>query len=303
MKVRAGLELPALPIDAKLRAVLNSALAKAGARPAAPSAEPYWGPEQFGLERARVWREASAEERRAILELGGRMLLEEAYFIEKSGMAFTAKMCLLATSIEERQLYSLFAADEAAHLAEVMGYLGDAPTDTNSPFLRLLSALIEDGDRDSLVFTIQIVLEGWGLSHYRRMATSCRSKPLEEALHRIVRDEARHHGSGVVLFDEERLSPASRAYIEETLLRFLGMVRVGPQGLATAVAKVKGGLTAHQKLELFIDLGGEAHAQQRLDSLEGLMLKAGASGIARALRAKGAFTPLAVSACARECAA
>ena len=46
----------------------------------------------------------------------------------------------------------------------------------------MLASLIEEGDRESLVFIIQVILEGWGLTHYRSLAQGCQSEDFTEVL-------------------------------------------------------------------------------------------------------------------------
>jgi hypothetical protein len=296
VSVRAGLDLPHLPEGDRLRSVLASALASGEAAAAGASAAPrgpYWDANFFGLDRSSAFGRASEESRRAVLSAAGRGLLEEAYFIEKAGLAFTAKMCLLAESTEERMLYSLFSADEAEHFAAISRFVEGTPDPSGHPFLSLLSSVIENGDRDSLVFLIQIVLEGWGLTHYRAMSGACLDPALSAALQGVLKDEARHHGSGLVLIDAGGgLQASSREYVTSALVRFLSMVRAGPQGVVFAVESVLGGSTRRQRIKLLEELDTAAHAHQRLELLRGLMVRAGAGDIVADLEGEGMFAPL-----------
>ena len=56
----------------------------------------FWPAKHFNLDRVTIFRDASEEEREQILEGCCRDLLEEAYWIEKLGMYFAAKMSLMA---------------------------------------------------------------------------------------------------------------------------------------------------------------------------------------------------------------
>ncbi len=296
--VHVGLELPLRAGVPRLGPVVESAAARLGASTrGTPEERAYWSAAHFGLDRARAFREASAEVQ-AVARLDVcRAALEEAYFIERSGMAFTAKMVLLSESVEERMLYCLFAGDEAAHLHEVSAFLGEPPTGTGGPFLDLLGELIEAGDRDSLVLVIQVVLEGWGLVHYRGLAEHCLDERLAAALQAILRDEARHHGSGLVLAQARPLSPLARAWTTEILVRFLAMVQAGPQGLVAALDRAHGGLSRAQRLEAFEDLDATAHAAERLGVLRGLIEKAGAQAVVDELERRGCFRPLTPEEC------
>jgi hypothetical protein len=110
----------------------------------------------------------------------GDALLQEALHIETMGVAFAARMALLATTVEERMLYGFFAAEEATHLAGVSRFASRCPAE--GPFLAMLDELIAEGDRATLVLVVQVVLEGWGLDHYRGLARACRGPALAGVL-------------------------------------------------------------------------------------------------------------------------
>ena len=107
--------------------------------------------------------------------------------------------------------------------------------------------MIRDGQRESLVFIIQVILEGWGLAHYRSLLKACKHDGFREVLERILRDEARHHGSGVVLCRERGLPERARGEVLETMRSFLEMVRYGPQAVLAAIEEELGGFNREQK--------------------------------------------------------
>ena len=119
--VRAGLEMRPLEESHPVRRTVRAAIRRrrgvddAGGR----EGHAHWGAGYYGLDRVRLFAGAREAQRRAILEACGRALLEEAFFIEKCGIGYAAKMVLLAETSCERQLYGLIAGDEAAHLAAI----------------------------------------------------------------------------------------------------------------------------------------------------------------------------------------
>jgi len=251
--VLAALDLTGLPKSHSLRPVLQAALAaRRGAEPGPFAGSPgaLWDAAHFGLDRSALFRDVDAETQQGILERCGRGLLEEAFFIERAGLVYCAKMILLAETTDERMLYALFAGDEAVHLDRVARFLPDPPTE------------------------------------------------LTAALHDILKDEARHHGSGLVLFNQAAPTAAIRDLIVEVLVRFLGMVQAGPQATVAAVDEALGGLSRARRVGLFEDLGAEDHARGRLGLLRTLMGKAEAAPIVHALEARGAFRPLRPEECA-----
>lgn len=298
----AGLNLPHIDSEDKLQRLL-SATFSSGKTPLTPLVSPsspslFWDANYFNLQKVQIFQDATEEEQREVLELCNRGLLEEAYFIEKAGMGYMAKMVLLAETIEERMLYALFSADEATHLAQIAPFIPIGETvDTDNPFLRLLADLVETPDKTVLLFAIQVVLEGWGLTHYRNLARCCLNLHLKEILTGFLQAEARHHGTGVTLFDRTSVSPSSRAAIVETLASFLQMVQAGPQSVVAAIEKAKGDLSRSQKVKIFAELDTETHSGTRLNLLRSLMGGAGAKAIVEDLEERNAFQPFSPESC------
>lgn len=268
----AGLGLPSLTPDHKLNRLLASALGqKAIPRPIDIDI-PLWNAECFQLSDCSFFNASTAIEQHQILHFAGQALLAESYAIEKAGVGYMAKMTLLAETTEERMLYSLFSADETTHLAQLTPFVRDPQVLGNEdPFLRLLEALLETGDRTALIFVIQVVLEGWGLSHYRRLSRHCQYPELGALFRSFLKTESQHHGAGILLFDTEMLCARSRGLIVDTLAAFLQMVQVGPQRLVEAIAQVKGGLTRAQRICLFTELDTEAQSREKLNLLRSLI--------------------------------
>lgn len=294
MQQREGIAGLALLPDAdgeKLGRILTAALGKLPA-PDQQNPPPTWRASYLGLPQVRLFQEASLGEQQAIVELASRGLLEEAYWIEKVGMGYMARMVLLAQTLQERMLYSLFTADEAAHLAQLRPFLASEPVATQDPFLHLLAEVVETCDRAVLVFVLQVVLEGWGLTHYRSLASGCESPALSRVFAGFLEAESRHQGTGLVLFQQISLSGSDQQAIVEVLTRFLQMVRVGPQRLLAAIAAVKGGLSQPQQIQALTELDTQTHSRQRLQLLRSLMKGPAAGAIVQQLEERGLFQPL-----------
>jgi hypothetical protein len=298
------IQLPLLEPGTRLQPLLSSALRKASGQDAPVLGETLtcWDADFFGLNRTRLYRETDAATRQRILEGCCRNVLEEALFIEDAGMVYTARMSLLARTEQERVLYALFGADEATHHAWFKEALGDAlPEVTPNAFHRLLTRSILDQAPGALVFLIQVFLEGWGIQRYGELQRACVHDGLRAMLASVLRDEARHHGSGVLLVQERRLlaslDPASREALVETLHAFLEMVRVGPQGVLDAFERATGGLTRDQRVTLLEELDTVAHSGSRLQMLRQLMLREKADDVVEALDRTGVFTPLPAEMC------
>lgn len=252
-----------------------------------------WNDDLLKLDRASLFRALPPEARESVRRACSLGLLKEAQMIEVAGMVFTAKMALLARTLEERELYSLFAADEARHFRSVSRWAGTAKEEdvSGNPFLDLLAKLIRFEERPVLVFLIQVVLEGWGIHHYGRLARAARDAELGRAFQEILRDEAQHHGSGLLLFHESDLSEEAFARLRDNMREFLRLVRLGPGAVLARLAAHGAKLDA-DSIRLFLtETEAEAKLRSDLREIENLIEKVGAERLLECLRREGAFAP------------
>jgi len=295
----AGFNLPHIGSTDRLQNILSLALKdRIGVSDRqSQNQNPYWDATHFGLDRVGIFREANPDRQTAILQIASYGLLAESYLIEKAGMGYMAKMVLLAETTEERMLYALFSAEEATHFAQVSNFLPSAiQIDLEyDAFLKFLAQLVETEDKSILQFVLQVVLEGWGISHYRNLAKDCRSIELGSLFASFLQDEAQHHRTGSILFDRSTLTKSSQDAIVEALTIFLRMIQVGPQQVLDSIAKVEGDLSRSQKLKILEELDTETHSGSRLKILRGLMRQA--SDIVDRLEQKGCFLPLPAHKC------
>lgn len=239
----------------------------------------YWGAESYGLDRLEFFLNAPKELQQCILNKLSNLRLEEAYHIEKAGIAFGAKMILESTTFEERKLYAHFTAEESEHLAMIESYLEHISDDhLSNSFLLYLSELIKSAPKEVLVFMIQVVLEGWGIEHYTELARTCKNPQLQKSLKKIVQDEAGHHGSGMLLFKQENLSLEHKKLITQTLSAFLNMVRVGPYSIITTLVQFLK-CDSSQVRSALIALDAAKETNKKLQTLRSLALRSGASEI------------------------
>jgi tRNA isopentenyl-2-thiomethyl-A-37 hydroxylase MiaE len=216
----------------------------------------------------------------------------EAYAIEKAGMSFAAKMSLLAPTLNEQKLYSLFAAEEARHFDFIDRSLGHPENLAMNPFVDLLHNLILTGERSCLLLLVQVVLEGWGIEHYAKMANTCQHPGARKALNGILADEAAHHGSGLSLFNSQHLSTTDLDYLEDKLGQFLYLVAVGPVSILQVLNKHLGPFTPEQHQQVLAEINATKETQRKLNLLKNLLRKAEAHAIVERLESRNAFTPL-----------
>ncbi len=252
-----------------------------------------WSAQWWGLDSSSVFAKFSAEKQNDVLSRCNQSLLSEAYFIEKSGLSYSAKMVLTAKNTDEAQLFALIGADEAKHLAWSEPYLSaDAKQLPRGHFLSFLSNLIEEYPPKLLVFLVQIILEGWGLDHYNRLAKSCAHPELSKIFAAILKDEALHHRSGAVLFDATQFSRRDFSLIEDALQHYTLMVRVGPQTALSAVDEVAGGLSNTELQEVLVALRHEEETPRKLSLLRNLMNQPQVDQVVEILDSEQCFLPV-----------
>jgi hypothetical protein len=220
--------------------------------------------------------------------------------IEIAGMSYTAKMSLLSETLEQRELYSHFSADEANHFRAIRALVGSPKLELveQNPFLKHLGLMIQDESKASLILLIQVILEGWGIPYYTRLANESCLPEASQVLHKIVADEAKHHGSGLLLFFENKLSQEELTRVQDRMTELLQMLRLGPAGVLLPLAKELGGMN-DQDLERYLN---ETNFQDKLksdlDLIQFLLKKAGAFKTSEKLREKGLFDMMNASQCA-----
>jgi hypothetical protein len=303
----AGFELPHLDEDNKVNRILASALeGRIGKQTDVKISKQldliYWNANFFGLDKVSFFQEASEEEQDGILQQCCEGVMKEAYFIEKAGIGYMAKMISIAETTEERMLYGCFCSDEVVHLSQICrflpeSFLNNEFAEIGNQFLELLAEVAESSDKTVLLFILQVVLEGWGLTHYRSLAKSCQNPELGAVIQSFLNDESRHHATGITLLNRTQINSISRGIIVEILAQFLQMVQIGPQSVVTAISNVKGGLSRQQSIQVLEELDTQNHSGVRLELLRSLMQSEQSIGIINELEMRGMFQPLPAEKC------
>ena len=299
--VRAGMNLAHAADDHPLHRLLAPVYGRDSYSLKTPHHAPhasFWPAHFHRLSNVTLFQNASAEHQEDILRHIHVGLLKEAYFIEKLGMAFGAKMLLLSETTEERLLYASLIADESHHLVCVGQFL-DAPEkrQTDNPFHQLLEEIIESAHRPALLFVIQVILEGWGLTHYRHLASHCAHLQLKEVLDAILIDEARHHGSGRILLKHQTLDADSIAQCKAALSEIFSMVKSGPQMVLQSIEQTLGALMPNDKIRVFEELHAQEDTQRKLDTLKNLVAVEETHELLRWGEDTDLFKPMAVKDC------
>ncbi|QNM94776.1 ferritin-like domain-containing protein [Chitinimonas koreensis] len=257
-----------------------------------------WPAAFFRLDRSAWWPGADAAGRAALLSRCAAGLLVEALGIERTAMDYCAGRVLASADPLEKQVYAFTAADEARHYHWLATLAGDAlcaaPPDA---FTRFLQRLVAEGSPHAQSYLLQVILEGWGIHHYQRLAAHATDARLAAAMAGIAQDEALHYAAGVAHFDAGRLDAADRALVRAALAELCTMLACGPLAVLGALETAAGGFGAAERIEAFEALFDREATQAKLDQLARYVAHGGMEGEAAALAAGGLLRPLPAESC------
>ena len=268
------------------------------AQPVPDGATPLWEAGTFKLDRVPAFRQASAVIKEAVLTACAHNLLAEAWCIERRGISYCLAMTRHTESDEERDLFTRIGADESQHAAWLAPWLLRPPE--TDPFNRFIDGLLETGTPQSLSFLLQVVLEGFGITHYQSLAAGCRDAALALTLRRLALDEALHHAGGLLVFQPDRLTAAERRFLADGANAFLQMIRIGPQAVVGALARQLGTSAIGELAGVFAALDSQATGAVKLARLRKLMAQPGMTWLVEQLDAGGTFSPCTPAQCARQ---
>lgn len=302
MVVSSSVSLPHDESNETLSRLLRGSIKRKGRTGELPDSSLIaWGPELFMLQRSKLYRQLSSSQQIDILRACNEFILSESYFIEKAGLGYCAKMLLAAETTEARQIYGLMASDESVHLSWLSPYIPHSiRTAPQGQFLSLVLQLIEEYDTNTLYYLVQTILEGWGVSYYKVLATSCQLKNLKKNFLAIVRDEALHHRVGTTLFDPSQLNDAGRQDILAGMKSYAEVLRLGAQNIVHCFEKVLGPLNHETLCTLFSDLKTEFSAKVKLSVLKKIMFHPALIPELERLEAEGFFLPCSSNDCAKR---
>ncbi len=249
-----------------------------------------WGAERYGLDQSKIFLDLSVENQSKYLVRMSELNLALSAFIETSGHNYGAKMILLSETLEEKSTYALFASDEAVHLREFQNFMNfEYSLKTHHhPMLTPLAEVIKDGSKTSLVFVIQVLLEGFGMGHYHGLRQTCLHKPLQESYDQILKDEARHHGTGIILAKEELPSKEDQEQIFEYTRAFVQAMQ-SAHWLFETFDFVGESLSQAQRKQLWQEINFEKVLALRLEKLKDMLQKVDSFNLLERLERDGAF--------------
>lgn len=195
-------------------------------------------------------------------------------YIETSGHNYGAKMILSAESLDEKSIYALFAAEEAIHLKEFENFMNFTPDPKEHwhPMLNPLATAIKEGEKNTCLYIIQVLLEGFGMAHYGGLRQDCLYAPLQLAYDRILKDEARHHGTGIILSKQNTLTKLEQEQIFEYTREFIFSLQ-SASWVLNCIEEQRGGLSETEKKKYAEETNQTQVLQRRLLKLREMLEK------------------------------
>jgi hypothetical protein len=291
LTIERTLDTPHLPEGHPLFQVLDATYAAKGIEARRDTrAKICWGADRFGLQKSEFFTRLDPENQNAVLLRLTELNLSLSYFIEKSGHHYASKMILASETCEEKSLYAIFASEEATHLRLFMNEMWFTPTVKTHyhPMLPALSEAIEWGSRDTLVFVVQVLLEGFGIAHYSALKETCIDASLKASLQLILKDEARHHGAGLILAKAKPPTAETSEQIFELSRKFIRSLETAHL-IAGAFSATGNPLSRGETKALFEHIGFGATLGQRMQRLREMFHKANYAELFVRLENDGVF--------------
>ncbi len=251
----------------------------------------YWDANRYNLQKSNLFNSLSDEKQLEVVLRLNKWSLELIYFIEKFGLNYGAKMTLNAESEEEKSLYSLFSADEVNHRILIEPFLIDGkPKDiTIHPLLDALAVCLREGSKETMTFTIQVILEGFGLMHYTHLKDSCANKDLAQAFHLILKDEVNHHGMGVALTKKSMLNKKQTSEVTEMTSLFVRSL-IDAGWVLKSISETCGGLTKDQADQFKKETLWAESQTFKINKMSQLIRKTGSNEVFETLTKNGVFS-------------
>ena len=255
--------------NTRFKKVLNSCFPKpAAATATVPATHIYWGAATFGLDTVDVFQRLGVELRDAVLKVVNEESMRESCFIEMAGLSYTARMGLESNCLDERLFYAMMASEEATHYQMLRPFVPTSVLDRGpDEFTQLIGEMITSADREQVIFLIQVLLEGWGLTHFSALAADCQNHDLRNVFKAILKDEARHHAAGSALL-KGTIDTTDRV-VCSWLEQILAMVAAGPVRVMRALEEISGE-TSHRP-QILVEMNAFSTTQEKLLQIKTLI--------------------------------
>ncbi len=249
-----------------------------------------WTPQRYNLNQTDAFNHLQKEQKDEVMTKITELNLALSCYIETSGHNYGAKMILLSETIQEKSIYALFAAEEAIHLKEFQNFMNFTPDPEVHwhPMLNPLAKAIEEGEKNTCLYIIQVLLEGFGMAHYTGLKQDCTYAPLKATYERILRDEARHHGTGIILSKQNQISKIEKEQIFEYTREFILSLQ-SASWVLKCIEQVDGNLSTAQKKKYSEQTNQVKTMEFRLSKLREMLQKVDDNNLVNDLDKDGVF--------------
>ena len=110
------------------------------------------------------------------------------------------------------------------------------------------------------------------MAHYGGLRADCLYAPLQVAYDRILKDEARHHGTGIILSKQNTLTRLEQDQIYEYTREFILSLQ-SASWVMKCIEEQRGGLSVAEKIKYADDTNQEQVLQARLLKLREMLEK------------------------------
>lgn len=252
--------------------------------------EIYWFEKHYKLDQSSFFGSLSPSLKNDVLLDLNHKSLSLAHYIEKFGLNYGAKMILNADTTEAKSLYALFSGDEVKHRLWIDQFI-QRPVGLDIDFHPLLPALalcLEKGNYTATVFSIQVILEGFGLYHYFQLKETCQNLALKEVFGQILKDETLHHGMGVAMMKSFTLDEETKEQITELTALFVKCL-LEADWVLKSLRQIGGDLTSSQVKQFKDEIDYEKQLQLRVEKIKSLIQKVGHQGLFEELERRKIF--------------
>ena len=132
------------------------------------------------------------------------------------------------------------------------------------------------------------MLEGFGIGHYTSLKNDCLYQPLQNVFNRILKDEARHHGAGVVLVKETKLKKIEREQVFEYTRDFVQALR-SANWVLNIIEESSSPLSKTEKATHYEAVEYEQTMARRMQAIKEMLLKSNHENLVESLTKDGVF--------------
>ena len=283
---------PHLPMESKIHSLLNKSTKKMLVSERKDSyPEFFWDEQRFNLYKSSLFRGLNQEKRNIILKTLSNHSLMTSYYIEKSAICLSSKLVSLSESIEEKAMYTMIGAEEVYHWLEFQNFINFVPEQypNNSLLIKSIGDLTQKCDKLTSIYVGQVFLEGFGMHFYRSLGESCLDKDLSLVFDRIIEDEARHHGTALVIFNRDSGKLEKNNELIDRLSSLIKILLNHHLHLLNVIETVTGELSIQERIKIMDEIDAEKQMESRAQKIKQMFTKSGEQEIINLLDESQAF--------------